>query len=34
MAPVLKYYVKEWNRPRFVRFWVTDEYPVADDEFN
>jgi hypothetical protein len=30
MAPVLKYFVKEWDRPKYVRFWIIDEYPVGD----
>ena len=34
MAPVVKYYVHEHNRPKFVRFHVDSEYPVGDSSFN
>ena len=34
MAPVVKYYVHEADGPKFVRFWVEDEYPVDDVDFS
>ena len=34
MTPVVKYYVHEHDRPKFARFWIEDEYPVGDSNFN
>lgn len=33
MAPVVKYYVHEHDGPKYVRFWMEDEYPVDVEDF-
>ena len=30
-APVVKYYISEYNYPKFVKFWNTNDYPNTQD---